>query len=259
MRISKESGQSSMKYDIKFYHWGYICPISGEMIELLKKYQHKFDITIVDITNNEEVAKNKGMYYPFLTIVNHKYRFYSPLSEAFFKTLLKGDIPVEKPYHLKLSNIEKSVTISPITSDNYFLASKCTFRTCCKKADCKIKMYQEFGLDVFGFINHEEDRLLGGAEFYPSLFVPYDIPKGQDIAFITCVYLSDEIYDYKSSPLKALENYLSKKYKKVIVISNETGLFPNGDLDFFKQHGYIDEQIVFEDEYCKLHLLSKIL
>ena len=42
-------------------------------------------------------------------------------------------------------------------------------------------------------------------------------------------------------------------------ISDEKGVFPNGDLDFFKRNGYIDEKVIFEDAYCKLHLLWKKL
>ena len=59
--------------------------------------------------------------------------------------------------------------------------------------------------EVIGFMNVDGNSVLGGAEFYPSLYVPYDIPKAEDIAFITCGYLSDEDYDYKSALLKALE------------------------------------------------------
>ena len=113
--------------------------------------------------------------------------------------------------------------------------------------------------EVIGFMNVDGNSVLGGAEFYPSLYVPYDIPKAEDIAFITCGYLSDEDYDYKSALLKALENYLSQQYKYVEVITDEIGTFPDGNLDFFKQHAYHDDGVSFEDAYCKLHLMSKKL
>ena len=71
--------------------------------------------------------------------------------------------------------------------------------------------------------------------------------------------MSDETFDYKSAPLRVLEQYLSKRYKKAIVISDEEGTFPNGDLQFFKKNGYHDEEVIFEDRYCRLHLLAKDL
>lgn len=100
--------------------------------------------------------------------------------------------------------------------------------------------------------------LLGGAEYLPSLSVPYSVPKDEATAFITCCYLTDEEYDCKSEPLSALERSLAEKYSRVTVISDEKGVFPNGNMEFFLLHGYQDEGIVYEDEnYCRLHLMSK--
>ena len=92
------------------------------------------------------------------------------------------------------------------------------------------------------------------------MLVPYDIPHSEDAAFITCVYLSDAEYDYKSAPIKALEQYLRKTYTRVFAVTDEKGVFPNGDLAFFTRNGYRDNGVIFEDQaYCKLHLVSKDL
>lgn len=112
-----------------------------------------------------------------------------------------------------------------------------------------------------GFLHTDErGNLLGGAEYLPSMLVPYDIPHSEDAAFITCVYLSDAEYDYKSAPIKALEQYLRKTYARVFAVTDEKGVFPNGDLAFFTRNGYRDNGVIFEDQaYCKLHLVSKDL
>ena len=170
-----------------------------------------------------------------------------------------GNIPKEKPFIPKLGTKIISETIKPIRKDNYIFASKCTSRKNCLGCGSKIEMYNSMNEEIYGFINVLGNELLGGAEFVPSKYVPYDIPKDEDIAFITCVYLSNKEYDYKSAPLKALENYLGINYKKVLVISDEFGVFPNGNLDFFLKNSYVDEGIIFEDSYCKLHLMSKLL
>lgn len=69
------------------------------------------------------------------------------------------------------------------------------------------------------------------------LQVPYAIPRDARKAFLTCVYLSDEAFDYKTTPLNALEAYLGERYESALVISDETGVFPNGDLTFFLLRG----------------------
>ena len=35
---------------IDFYYWSYQCPLNGEMLQLLKEYQDKFDIYYHDIS-----------------------------------------------------------------------------------------------------------------------------------------------------------------------------------------------------------------
>ena len=188
-----------------------------------------------------------------------KRRYYSPISQKFLESLLIEKIPQEIPYRPILGTVEKSVNIQQIVKDNYKLACQCTGRKQCYKYECKPLMYSNMPDKVIGFMNVDGNKLLGGVEWYPSLYVPYDIPKGDDIAFITCVYISDDYFDYKTAPLKALEQYLAKLYNKVIVICDEVGVFPNGDLTFFIRNGYQDEKVIFEDEYCRLHLLSKEL
>ncbi len=61
-----------MKFQIDFYHWDNICPISNEIISLLEKYKENFEIQIYDITHNFKKAREQDMYYPFLTVVNRK-------------------------------------------------------------------------------------------------------------------------------------------------------------------------------------------
>lgn len=244
---------------LDFYYWGSMCPISDEIIETISHYNDKLDIQFHDITNNPDLAKSKNIFFPFLTIVDNRERYYGPISELFLQALCSGSIPKETPYRITMGTTEKSLIVQPITKDNYSLASQCTGRKDCLGCNMKTKMYQSIPDGIIGFMNTNGETLLGGVEYFPSLCVPYDIPKGKDIAFITCVYLSDETFDYKSAPLRALEQYLSRRYKKVVVISDEEGTFPNGDSNFFKKNGYHDEKVIFEDKYCRLHLFAKNL
>ncbi len=69
-------------------------------------------------------------------------------------------------------------------------------------------------------------------EYLPAKVIPYDIPHDDDIAFLTCVYMTDAAYDYKSAPLMELEKYLAGEYKRILAISDEKGVFSNGDWTF---------------------------
>lgn len=235
-----------------------MCPLNYEMIKLLKKYRTKIEIHFHDITKNKQLAKQLRIFYPTLTIINDTYRHFSPLTPHFLDSLCTGIIPQDIPYRPILGEKEYIGTIIPITRENYSMAGFCTGKNCLENCIKKISSPLYNQLPILGFMNVDHNVLLGGAEYIPSIYVPYDIPGEETIAFITCVYLSDMQYDYKSPCLRALEEYLSKEYKKIFVISDENGIFPNGNLKFFKKNGYDDLGILASEEnYCTLHLMSK--
>jgi hypothetical protein len=230
------------------------------MLELLEQYKGHMNIKLHDITHAENTAKAENIFFPTLTVLDKQYRYFHPLTRPFLEQVKAGLVPAEKPYlpHLGVDIYQGDIV--PITWYNCILAGSCTGRVnnpCTQ--DKSIFLAQE-GLDIYGFMNIESNRLLGGAEYMPSKQVPYPIPKDEHTAFITCVYVSDSEFDYKTPALKALEAYLKKKYTKVLGISDEQGVFPNGNLDFFLRNGYADEGVISEEkDYCRLHLVSKRL
>lgn len=246
-----------MKLD--FYYWASMCPLNDEMICLLKEYEKRMEISIHDISGNPRLAEKMHMYYPTLTVINDSYRFFNPLKKTFLDQLCEGMIPEERPYQPKQGEVEYCGSIIPITKENYILASHCTASEC--TCGCRNKLsYVEDKIDVLGYMNIEEEQLLGGVEYMPSIFVPYCVPHDEQTAFITCVYLTNGEFDYKSAPLRKLEKYLAEKYRRVVVISDEVGTFPNGDMTFFIKNGYIDMGVVaIEKDYCKLHMMCKEL
>lgn len=247
-----------MKLD--FYYWNYMCPLNHEMIQLLKEYRSQLEISFHDITDNRQLAKEMRMFYPTLTVINETHRHYSPLTRSFLDSLCTGIIPQELPYRPVSGEKEYIGSIVAITPENYSTAGCCTGKNCPENCRKKLSSPQYNHMPVLGFMNTDECGLLGGVEYMPSLLVPYHIPRDQTTAFITCIYLSDPKYDYKSPCLRTLEKYLSGKYQKIIVISDETGVFPNGDLHFFLKNGYGDCGIVaWEKDYCTLHLMEKVI
>lgn len=247
-----------MKLD--FYYWASMCPLNVEMQNILMAHKDHIELALYDISENPQLAKSKQMYFPTMTVLEDSSRFYSPIQHAFAERVCNGILPAEKPYRPKLGTQEYRGTIVPITHDNYHIACRCTGQRCLGSSASKAEFLRKHGISVFGFMNQSEDRLLGGAEYIPSLLVPYDVPRDERTAFITCVYLTDSEFDYKTAPLTALEHYLAGQYDRVIVVSDEIGVFPNGDLAFFLRNGYTDMGVIYTDEtYCTLHLMNKRL
>ena len=245
---------------IDFYYWNMQCPINGEMLKLLEKYNKNFEITLHDIKDDFEKATKQRMFFPTLTVVDGVRRYFSPLSDKFFNSLLSHKYPEEKPFIINHGREVYTGEVLPLTKENIGLAGTCTGRNCLENCYKKFDLLNDYGLDIFGFINIEDNNLLGGIEYIPSTVVPYDIPKSEDTAFITCVYKSSDQYDYKTAPLKALEECLRGKYSKIIAISDEVGTFPNGDLKWFIDNGFKDEGIIsYESGYCELHLVNKMI
>lgn len=246
-----------MKVD--FYYWSYQCPLNNSMIELLREYEGVLDISYHDISKDFMLAQKMEMFFPTLTVINNKYRYFSPLKRTFLDSLCLGTLPKEDPYISVQGTLERNGRIEAINKSNLLIASTCTGKNCIMNCDKKAEFLDFQKLLLSGFINIDENNcLLGGAEYMPSLLVPYKIPKDDKTAFLTCAYLSDNKFDYKSGPLKVLEKHLSYNYNRIIVISDEVGVFPNGNLEFFIRNSYKDIGVISKEaEYCTLHLLSK--
>ena len=245
---------------LDFYYWAAMCPLNMEMLALLQAYSSRLEIHTYDISRHPDLAGRLRMFYPTLSVVNHRQRYFAPLRREFLERLCQGELPRQVPYRPALGRTPVAGTVLPITAENLDLAGSCTGCDGCRGWRRKAAFLEGMGLSVFGFLHMQEKRLLGGAEYVPSMQVPYAIPRDARKAFLTCVYLSDEAFDYKTTPLNALEAYLGERYESALVISDETGVFPNGDLTFFLLRGYQDLGVVArEGTYCTLHLLEKQL
>lgn len=245
---------------IDFYYWDMQCPINNEMLKLLEKYGEYFDISLHNVKDDFQTAIEQKMFFPTLTVVDGIRRYFSPLSDRFFNSLLSHKYPEEKPFIINHGREAYTGEILSLTKENIGLAGTCTGRNCSESCYKKFDLLDSYDLDIFGFINIEDHKLLGGVEYLPSNVVPYDIPKSRDTAFLTCIYKSSDEYDYKTAPFQVLEQYLKDKYSKITAISDEVGTFPNGDLKWFIDNGFTDEGVIAsEPGYCKLHLVSKMI
>ncbi len=240
---------------VEYYHFGSQCPLSHVSIALLEEFSDFFELTTHDITDDPDTAKRMNMYFPSLLVVEGR-RYYAPLTRSFLKRLADGEFPEEAPYIVNHGTQKKVGELVALSEDNMHVAGCCTGR----KDLSKERFFQEQSSEVYGVLNLEDGKLIGGAEALPSQKVPYPIPKAKDYAFLTCVYPAEELIDAKAAPLSVLEQRLSQTYRKLYAVTAKEGTFPNGDLAWFQRLGYRDEGVVsVEENYATLHLVVKDL
>lgn len=246
---------------IDFYFWGCQCPISYETIALLEEFQSDFEINYYDISINPKIASDNNIYFPFLTVIDDDIRWHKPLTRDVLIKIKKGERVSETPYIISHGKEKFFGEIVELNDSNIYLVSKgCTLNNCLVGCSKKGEFLSKLCNNFYGYLHLDNEKVVGGVEYVPSLHVPYNIPKHEKTAFLTCIYHSSSELDYKSYPLEKLELRLSGKYEKIIAISDETGTFPNGNLQWFLDNGYEDEGVIsVEKDYCRLHLVSKKL
>ncbi|MDF2988426.1 MAG: hypothetical protein K0R50_3936 [Eubacterium sp.] len=244
---------------IDFYYWNYQCPINYETIMLLREVQADFEINLYDISIEPQLAIDNNIYFPFLTVFNDTIRWRSPLNKSIIKQVKNGEKIIEKPYIIKHSENKFIGEIVELNDSNICLISgRCTLNNSLPGCSKKQKFLSDINNSFYGYLHLDNGKVVGGAEYVPSLQVPYNIPKDEKTAFLTCIYHSSNDFDYKAYPLEKLEIKLSERYDNLITISDELGTFPNGTLEWFLKRGYVDNGVIgIEKDYCKLHLVSK--
>jgi len=252
---------------IDFYFWGSQCPHNDINKKILDVYSNdeRYNINHHDISDDFELAEKMNLFSPTLLVFNDTYRWNGPIKREIIEAFEKGEVPYRRPYNINQSdNLVKGI-LKPLTEKTVFDTYKPCARSfgerCCVSKSIWIRTIRgQYGLKHLGYLHYVDGECVGGAEFVPSLVVPYNIPKKKDIAFLTCSYLSGENVDYKSYPLEKLESELPDLgYTQLFTIASEEVVFPNGPLEWFEKRGYLDVgEVSFEqNEGARIHLLKK--
>ena len=244
---------------ISFYHWGVQCPIIFEMLRLFQNDMVD-NVKCIDISKDISLV-DQSMYYPFLTVIDEEIYWYGPITSSVLEQIRNRTLTKDMPYQIIQSQTVIKGDIVYLTDDTIINALQgCTMCEECGQIYKKREFLQSQQIPFYGVLHKNQDKIVGGAEWMPSTKVPYQIPKDDKYAFLTCVYHSDEEYDYKAYPLSVLEKELAKNYQKIFVISGETGTFPNGPMSWFIKQGYKDLGIVQNiPDYACIHLMGKDL
>lgn len=254
---------------IDFYFWGDQCPhnslIRNRLQDLLdpKRYRLNF----IDISNDLERAKKLKIFSPNLIIFNGDYRWNGPINMDTIKLLEEGKKPKKHPYRVSSSENIVVGLLKPLNektvADSFNVCAPSYGKCCCApKGDWIRRIKERYNIKSMGYLHYLNEKCVGGAEFVPSLMVPYNIPRAPNIAFLTCVFVSDEKADYKSYPLGQLEKTLREMgFKEVITIASEDVVFPNGPLDWFVKRDYRDFGVINYEvaDAAKMHLVKKKL
>ncbi len=254
---------------IDFYYWGVQCPHNYSNMKVLKTIEEKYNVNVnyIEMSEHQDRVKELNIYSPTFTIFNKKLRWTGPITEELIVKYLEGETLQRTPYVVRSENIrvegELKLFIPTLSSD---IKKLCCSKKCQSSFQEKSKwlnqVMTDYELKHLGVLHYVENDCVGGVEYIPTLAVPYDIPKSLDSVFLTCVFLSDPIYDYKSHPLEKLEKELkSDGYKKIYAVTSKEVAFPNGPLEWFVEQGYIDKGHLYyeENDGAEQHLVEKQL
>ena len=254
---------------IDFFFWGDQCPHNLLIRDRLKELRDNdtYNLNLVDISQDFKIAEDLNIYSPNLIIFDDAYRWNGPITIEIIRDFKKGIKPDRKPYFVEPSRHRITGELKPLTEDtvgdSYKPCAPSHGRSCCApKSEWIRSIKDQNKLDSLGYLHYVDEVCVGGAEFVPSLIVPYPIPRDKHIAFLTCVFISDDQADYKSHPLSQLEKALpAMGYDEVLIIASEEVVFPNGPLSWFIERGYKDQGIVFieKSDHATMHLLRKSL
>ena len=240
---------------LSFYYWGMQCPLHSKILRLLDAYENRLEISRVDITGQPDVAWAQRMFFPMLTVVDNTRRYFSPLNRDFLESVCRGNLPEEEPYRPTLGGLPVNGQLEPLTEQNICLAAQCT--GCQNLGREKADWLRNQGItgDI-RIVNRQGNRLLGVQSLFPAPSYPMMCPSGPIPPFSPACMVRRQII--QSGPLCALEQMLRQDYRRLIAVTDEDGVFPNGNLAVFLRNGYQDLGCIRQEPgYCRLHLWKR--
>lgn len=99
---------------LDFYYWAAMCPLNMEMLALLQAYSSRLEIHTYDISRQPDLAGRLRMFYPTLSVVNHRQRYFAPLRREFLERLCQGDSPGRSPITRHWAERRLPVLCSPL-------------------------------------------------------------------------------------------------------------------------------------------------
>jgi len=252
-----------MPLDLKFFYFGNQCPHNCYLLARIKTiaWRERAKLHLFDVTDDPETCRRFEIFSPNMLIVNDRYRLHGPFTNERVEALLQDEAAGPRAYSVSQSNNVVRGELTPITSESILSTSATCAGTedeglCRGKSEWVEVVLRKSNLKHVGYIHSLRSKCVGGAEFLPSLKVPYPIPdKREDNAFLTCSYLSAPEFDYKTHPLEQLAKDLKEwGFSTLSAVASVEGVFPNGPLQWFEKRGFQDKSVLLTETLHKAEL-----
>jgi len=252
-----------MSIDLKFFYFGNQCPHSCYLLSRIKTiaWRERVKLHLFDVTDDPETCRKYQIFSPNMLVVNDKHRLHGPFTRERVEALLQDEGTEPRGYAVMQSDNVVRGELTPITSESVLgTSATCAGAEdeglCRGKSEWVEEMLRKSGLKHVGYIHSMAGKCVGGAEFLPSQNVPYPIPdKRDDNAFLTCSYLSDAEFDFKTHPLERLALDLKEwGFTTLSVVASSDVVFPNGRLSWFEKRGFEDNGVLLTEKLHKAEL-----
>ncbi|MBU1158196.1 MAG: hypothetical protein KKE24_02535 [Candidatus Thermoplasmatota archaeon] len=256
-----------MTRSIKFFYFGNQCPHNGYLLARIKTIAWKEGVRLelFDISEDWLACEKYRVFSPQMLLVNDRYRLHGPFTKERVRQLLEDEDVDSSPSDIEQGDRIVRGDLVPITPESVLSTCEPCTNTqdkglCRGKAEWTAAMLETHHLDHIGYMHFQDGSCIGGAEFLPSMAVPYPIlDKEEGDAFLTCVHQSHETYDYKTHPLEHLVADLKNRgFKRISVAAAKKGTFPNGPLSWFEGKGFADKGLLVMEELhdSEIHYLQ---
>jgi hypothetical protein len=232
---------------LRILHFGYQCPWLVWAIEqtLRAAEQLSSTIDILDVTHHPDLASRYRLFFPFMVLIDDKFRLPSPTPAWELVQIAKGVLAAPRSAPVIPRPQARADKFLPLTIQN--IAETCSLcmppyeaQGCQTKISWAIDMSSRIPDGILGITAYQGDQIVGVAEFLPAPVIPYPLPeKSPQTAFITCLYGADDGPDYRGHVLEHLiQNVREFGYQELQVIAGVQMPYPNGPESFFLQYGF---------------------
>jgi len=252
-----------MPLSLKFFYFGNQCPHNCYLLARIKTiaWHEHVRLQLYDLTEDPGPAEEYQVFSPNMLIVNDKYRLHGPFTQDRVHALLDDEDIEPRAFEVKQSDAVVRGDLVALTSESALSTSATCAGAedeglCMGKSEWARDTMRKYNLPHLGYIHMVTGKCVGGAEFLPSLAVPYPIPdKRQGNAFLTCLFASDERADFKTHPLERLiEDLRTWNYDTLSVAASTGVVFPNGPADWLERKGFVDNGILIREELHKAEI-----
>ena len=252
-----------MPLDLKFFYFGNQCPHNCYLLARIKTiaWRERAKLHLFDVTDDPETCRKFEIFSPNMLIVNDRYRLHGPFTHERVEALLQDEDAEPRAYSVSQGDNVVRGELTPVTSESIISTSATCVGTedeglCRGKSEWVEEVLRKSNLKHLGYVHSLGGKCVGGAEFLPSQNVPYPIPdKREDNAFLTCSYLSDPEFDYKTHPLEQLAKDLKEwGFRTLSAVASVDGAFPNGPLQWFEKRGFQDKSVLLTETLHKAEL-----